>query len=148
MRGEIDDRKGAEQTGHMPVALRQCHSLVDLAWSESTDNTRHIERTAALFGISDRPPRPTVQISSSRHIGLHPRDRWFRVGNVWKTALTNGAIVSAASSSVSVRRGSADSIRASGEKTLHQQAGYKTAICLPVTTKSVLAFREASLQAT
>ena len=45
-----------------------------------------------------------------------------------------------------MRRGSADSIRASGDKTPHQQAGYKTAICLPVTTKSVLAFREASIQ--
>ncbi len=45
-----------------------------------------------------------------------------------------------------MRRGSADSIRASGEKTPHQQAGYKAAICLPVTTKSVLAFREASIQ--
>ena len=41
-----------------------------------------------------------------------------------------------------MRRGSADSIRASGKKTPHQQAGYKTAICLPITPKSVLASRE------
>ena len=45
-----------------------------------------------------------------------------------------------------MRRGSADSIRASGNKVPHQQAGYKTAICLPVTPKSVLASREASIQ--
>ena len=45
-----------------------------------------------------------------------------------------------------MRRGSADSIRASGKKTPHQQAGYKTAICLPITPESVLASREASIQ--
>ena len=41
---------------------------------------------------------------------------------------------------------SADSIRASGHQVPHQQAGYKTAICLTVTPKSVLASREASIQ--
>ena len=45
-----------------------------------------------------------------------------------------------------MRRGSADSIRAGGHQVPHQQAGYKTAICLPVTPKSVLASREASIQ--
>ena len=45
-----------------------------------------------------------------------------------------------------MRRGSADSIRASGHQVPHQQAGYKTAICLPITPKSVLATREASIQ--
>ena len=45
-----------------------------------------------------------------------------------------------------MRRGSADSIRASGHKVPHQKAGYKTAICLPVTPKLVLASRETSIQ--
>ena len=45
-----------------------------------------------------------------------------------------------------MRRGSADSIRAGGHKAPHRQAGYKAAICLPVTPKSVLASREASIQ--
>ena len=45
-----------------------------------------------------------------------------------------------------MRRGSAEPIRASRKKTPHRKAGYKTAICLPVTPKSVLAFREASIQ--
>jgi len=45
-----------------------------------------------------------------------------------------------------MRRGSADSIRASGHQVPQQQAGYKTAIRLPVAPKSVLASREASIQ--
>ena len=46
-----------------------------------------------------------------------------------------------------MRRGSADSPeQGQRAESPAPKAGYKTAICLPVTPKSVLAFREASIQ--
>jgi len=81
------------------------------------DGDRHVARAVGAGGPAGRGDPPSL--------------------NVWKGSKPTKEM----------RRGSADPIRASRHQVPHQKAGYKTAICLPVTPKSVLAPREASIQA-